>query len=824
MSYIANQYNYATPLSSVAGLIAETSVVADKKYFTLSDNILDGSYFPISGDVGLWSASTSDDSGVLSEPFIITVTVDTSLRSFRIKGSVYNYPVDFVVKFYNGDSLVYTIEETGNSYVEYLHGFSENLSISHYEITITRISQSGAAARLYNVYYPAVMIRADTLRISASAEAVVDYGAIYRTVTDTAVVTCAANRSGVRNSFSRADTLNVAASAKGTPTNIHSVMKGYSRRVYGKVYITYTDPMLDSETTVTSDFTAYNSDNAQLMDGTVESVPKLFTLYENDLSGEYAVSSSDTQVGWTSNVLSDEYGNFVVPPVLSIEFASRPIAELTVYFDDSHSCVPKDFTVSFVDKSGHTVTKTFTGNTKPIVQVLDYTLSEITAVVLTVNSATRAGYPVTVLEIPIMSTFLYHGYEDSSKLMSIDLLEELTYEDDVEALGGVSANEVTVVLDNSTKEFNFDNRSSAAASQLRRNRKIEPWLGAEIVPGQIEWYKMGTFWSYSWKVPVGSLTATVVGFDTLGLLDSTDYINHYVQVNRSIGELIEYVLEDAKQSLSFIEYRIDEALYSVTIPYAWFERGSHTAALRKISKCYPMHIYCDRDGVICAAPQKLHLDFYYDTWSDDTNVINKEYNSLYTTLPNIVNVAVKHVAVTAGENLVDDSEAFYVNDAYEKTLNFSKPYVSNITVAVDCDTSVSYEYTAYSWGMSISFAGTGTVRSISCTGDVLDTSKADSVVTRRNADSMRMNGAVKRDVSSDFIQENSLASYIIDRLFSLSEYDKYDAAVVYRGDIALTINDPILLLNGIAPDNRYNIKRHKLFWDGALSGSADLNT
>ena len=76
-------------------------------------------------------------------------------------------------------------------------------------------------------------------------------------------------------------------------------------------------------------------------------------------------------------------------------------------------------------------------------------------------------------------------------------------------------------------------------------------------------------------------------------------------------------------ALDFIEYDIDPSLYDIVIPYAWFEAGSHAAALRKISMCYPMHIYCDRAGRICARPQKLHLDYYYDTWKDSTNVIEK---------------------------------------------------------------------------------------------------------------------------------------------------------------------------------------------------------
>lgn len=236
-----------------------------------------------------------------------------------------------------------------------------------------------------------------------------------------------------------------------------------------------------------------------------------------------------------------------------------------------------------------------------------------------------------------------------------------------------------------------------------------------------------------------------------------------------------------------------------------------------------MHVYCDRDGTICAAPQKLKLDYYYDTWSDSTNVISKEYSSLHTTLPNIVNVTVCIPQLVPDDTLVQDSLAFNVASVTNRTLNFSKPYLSDIVVTMDKDDTVDYTYSVYSWGIEFNFTGTGNVRAISCVGTTVDTSNT-STLTRRNDESVRTDGAVTRDVSADFIQTSELAALILDRIFNLSTLDKYDANVTYRGDIALSINDPIRLLGGIAPDNRYNIRRHQLTWDGALHGTADLNT
>lgn len=908
MSYSANQYNYATPLSSVAALTSEQSNVLDKKYFTLFDNVLDGSYSLIDGDVGIWSAQVADENGVLPERLMLTVVEQLTVNAFRLVGSQYGYPSAFTVRFYNGSTIIYTIVETANTSVEYVHYMPKTLVVTKYEVIVTATNAPGVPVRLYNTYNPGYVKRADSLMLNshgasdlsslhemfkadilqihgvvADATLTSIIGAVDRlplhatTVYDCSVLPFCSDTLVTRvnevteqhNTIDVArDTLKVLQPAQSSLTktlgvstdrfavgvvnahssvlnnieavndtcpidivaetqtdlsNVHSIMKQPTRRVYGKVYITYTDPMLAYETQVLSSGNAHNSVPEQVVDGNYDIENRFFTLYDNDLSGAYVVSDEDSHVGWVSSQVSDELGEFADPaPYLRVEFSERPVNSLQIIFDESHGSVAKDFTVEYIRSNGNVVSHSITDNANAIVSFTDI-VANVVAIVVTVTKVTKAFYPVAILEIPTLSTYLYVGYKDRSDLISIDLLEELTYDDTVEALGGVSANEVNIALDNSNGDFYFNNTASPVASSLRRNRRIEPWLGVEIAPGEIEWYMLGTFWAYRWDVPVEGLVAKVVGFDTIGLLDKTDFKNHHVQINKSIGQLVEYVLTDAKSQLSFLKWKIDPALYNVIIPYAWFDVDSHTAALRKISMCYPMHIYCDREGFICAAPQKLHMDFYYDTWSDSTNVISKDYSSLYTTLPNIINVEVKNPTVAYGTSLADDSMTFDVTQVTSRILNFNEPYISDIDVAVTCDSTVKYTYEVFSWGIVLNFTGTGNVTDIKCTGTSLDI-KRTSTIVGRNEQSIRANGAVKRDISSDFIQRSELANELITRILSLSEHDKFDVDVEYRGDISLTINDPILLLDGIAPDNRYNIRRHELFWNGSLRGSAHLNT
>lgn len=822
MYYVTNQNNYATPPYAPSAPVLENYSVDDNNYFTMYNNALDGSFHPISGNVGLWGTDLSAADGTLEEPLVISVYDALYINSFRLMGSQYSYPVDFKVEFYNDSDIVYTLNETGNDNYEYFVYFTSTIAATRYTVTIYRISAGNEVARLHNVYNPGYIKRQDTLTLLPSAYNITSNKfTLHRS--DSAHVSTDSD-AHILNIINRTfDELSFDVTENPQLTNIHTVMKQPSRKVYGKVYITYTDPMLEIVTNVQATSEAYNSDKQQLLDTVVTTDKLYFTLYDNDLSGDYVPSNKYSQVGWVSAVISDANGEFSQPPSVTINFEPRPISSLKVSFDNSHGALAKDFIVRLGLKAGGHADFPFVDNTETTVNVIsDEVVADVAYISVIVSKVARPYSPAAVLEIPVSSTILYKGYEDVSELMSIDFLEELTYQDEVEALGGVSANEVTVVLDNSSKDF-FFNSGSPVANQLRRNRKVVPWLGAEVVPGEIEWHSLGTFWTHKWDVPVNGLTATAVAFDTIGLLGLTDYSEHHVQVNKSIGYLIEYVLDNAKLLLPFIEYIIDDALYDIIIPYAWFERSNHAAALRKISECYPMHIYCDRQGRICAKPQKLHFDFYYDAWSDSTNVISKKYSSLYTTLPNIVNIAVNNFQPVADTELYRDDRQIYVTGSADVTLVFSLPYVSDLSVEVVCDSSVSYTYDEYSWGILVKFVGNGTVESIRCFGTGLD-SVGTSTVTRQDDESIRLDGAVTRTVSSDFIQTTELAMSIVDRIFSLSEADKFDATVNYRGDISLSINDSIILHDGIAPDNRYNIKRHQLSWNGGLTGNADLNT
>ena len=467
MSYVASQYNYATPLSSVVNLVGESSEVDDKKYFALSDNVLDGSYVPITGNVGLWSSAASGSDGTLSAPFVVTVTEIQTINAFRLTGSQYSYPVAFTVEFFNGNTSLYTITETANDSVEYIHYLPKTVEVTSYVITITKISEASSAARLYNIYNPAYVKRVDTLRVAnvdlsnvyaiqelLRSDSLKLYSTDVKKVLDVAVASSDRLRliestssnihatvratdslknkitgsttvrntidvtrdalklkhsqlSAIRNTIDvmhdrlplnvrenishvtniidvTRDRLTIRHLEDGLLTNVHTRMKDPSRHIYGKVYVTYTDPMLAGETEVLTSSSAYNSQIDQAFDSVVISDGKFFTLYENDLSGSYIISTEEDQVGWTSSQVSGEDSMFAEPyPFVRVNFAARPVISLSVTFDDSHDVVPEAFTIEYIQSNGNSVVKSFTDNKDYTVLVSDG-VSDVVAVIVTV--------------------------------------------------------------------------------------------------------------------------------------------------------------------------------------------------------------------------------------------------------------------------------------------------------------------------------------------------------------------------------------------------------------------------------------------------------
>lgn len=596
--------------------------------------------------------------------------------------------------------------------------------------------------------------------------------------------------------------------------SIHEVMRDLYREVDGKVSITYTDPLLNNLTQYSSSGEAYGSSASYVNNGIFSLQRKSASLYECVLDGSYSPAAQGSN-GWWSDVLSDANGEFVEDPWIMIEFISRPLITVSVHGDNARNIFPVDFTVELFT-SIDSVLFPITGNDQVRRDIDVVGITDVIAMKITVHKMSKANVPAVILEVPISSTIHY----EADNLMSISLLEELTYNDDVYMMGGVSANEITVLLNNESKEFYFDS-GSLIAQYLKKNRKIVAWLGAEV-NGVKEWYRLGTFWAYLWDVPVGAMTAKVVGFDTLGLLRAIKFYRHYVYQNESIGSLIQLVLDDAKSVYGELEYEIDAALYAINVPWAWFSYAGYLSALEKIANATHCQIYCDRDGKVIAKAKTFAPSTSVDTWDDSTNIIDKKYPTLYTESINTVDVTVTSVTIAEMQVVLYETP-ITISGTVRKLFTFSNSAVDNIQWDIDVSGSVTFDITEYGWGADITFYGTGFVNFVHCIANAILVD-SNLIVTKDKPEAVAVNGSIPIDIHSDFIQTEERAAEIADIVLQYADDMRYRAEVTYRGNIAVSCNDTIRMTSGIAPSSDlYTLLRHELYWSGTLAGKAILN-
>lgn len=596
---------------------------------------------------------------------------------------------------------------------------------------------------------------------------------------------------------------------------ISSLCSERSRKLHAKLEVIYNNPLLDTSGEAASEYSAHSAKPSDLLDGMQSSNVRLFRLYDNKLDGSYAIAGTATQVGWWSKGLPDADGVYAEPKRCNITFSARPLFTHTVYGYAPTNDYPVDFNLYVTDTAG----------VEHLIEVRDNHLLEC-PVVINVDNAVKLSIeilrssnpyrPAIITELSVASSITYYDKD----LIDVEVTEELTYEDSNQVLGGVSANELVANFNNTNGAFYFDNLNSMVASRLKKNRRIKAWFGIEAPSGDILWSDMGTFWSYAWDVPVGSLTARVTAFDTIGLLNTMTFFNHNVFVDASIGEVLEYIFSDAKAYFSELSWRIDASLYNIHIPYIWFNYGSYAAALERLAQCDLIYIYCDREGRVVASVKPDAHAIPSATWSDDTNIKTTTYPTMYTDLANQVEVAITTVTQESGE-LLNYTVPTRMRAGEFKHIQFNYPMLSVDTVNIEASASVEYEL--YAWGMSIRANVDCTISTVQVTGTYLSIDSSQSIA-RKDEESIRANGTVVSNVSSDLIQTAEHANRIVDYLFAGTALTKYDAEVTYRGDISLTIGDPIELLNGRAPINSYFIKRHELYFNGALTGTARLST
>lgn len=599
-------------------------------------------------------------------------------------------------------------------------------------------------------------------------------------------------------------------------------IKAEKRQVLAKAEIDYTDPFIDQSITISVNEQASVSYPQQVADA-VLTVPKKWVSLDGSckLDGTYFLAPepdklSQYQMGWWGKQMSDANGNFVLPyPALTVTHFARPIHTLAVAGDSARGEYPVDFQIDLYAADNTLLySKAVTGNTQINWQfVLPSPVLDVTKQVLTITKWSHAGRQVKIVEFftSIQETYL------SDDIVSIKLLEEREASQGSLPAGNITANEVTLSLNNESKKFDVDNVYSPLYRLLKPNRKIRLWLGVDI-NGAVEWVPLGTFWSLDWDSPDDVLEATVTARDRMELLRKGTYQSSQVQTNVSLYTLAEQVLQDA--GLTGSEYSIDAALQSIIVPYAWFDSTTHREALRIIAEAALAVVYADRDGIVRiqgfnsglgTTAIEITEDEYFLPLRNPSQQSQVANQVIVTTRPLKPKVVAEEVYRSNNPISVPAGQTITV------TINYNQPPVIEAVASLDSPPAgvsiVSATY--YGWGAKVSIQNTsGSSASITLviTGKPLTVQNKETAMAQDDA-SITENGVLRYEFPENpLVQTLAQAQNIANTLLASAKDPRRDLEMNWRGNPALLLGDRIAVKG-----QDYYVIRQEIEWAGALS-------
>lgn len=587
-------------------------------------------------------------------------------------------------------------------------------------------------------------------------------------------------------------------------------IKAGERRVWCKVQVDYTDPFLDQSIQVSTSEQTNIHEPRQVADNVSTPTRKFASLDGSWVLGEFDIYRPGDQIGWWGHQLSRGDATYLEPyPALTITHALRPIYSLKVVGDSKRAEYPVDFTVGLYAEDGTLLyTETVLGNTKITWEkTLLNPVLDIVRQVLTITKWSHPSRQVKILEFYTSVQEIYEG-ED---VIKINLLEEREVSQGSLPIGNISANEISIELNNESRKFDEGNSQSPLHNLIKANRKIKAWLGIEKDTKEKEWIPLGTFWSGDWSVPEDGITAKTSGRDRMELLRKSPYRSNEVELNKSLYDLAITVLHDA--GLKNYEYWVDTELQNFIVPYSHFESQSHREALRKIAEACLGQAYCDRNGVIrIEGPsftenriaQALGIYFLDGTYPAEIEAVEaygigpedyfkKDNPSKENEIANYIEVETQPLRPDVEKEVYQSNEPIAILTGQTKTITVyynETPCIDAVASLEGTGSIVSETY--YSWGATIkvfsSVDGQFTLKINAKPLKVQNKEKAIAFDEKSIAD----NGQIQYPYPGNpLIQTLSVAQKIADKLLQYYKDPRRDLVIEWRCNPALELGDII---------------------------------
>jgi len=407
-------------------------------------------------------------------------------------------------------------------------------------------------------------------------------------------------------------------------------------------------------------------------------------------------------VGWWGNGsnISDENGYFNPRPHIKIELYPIPFGSFGVKGYTPNGEYPEDFDLKLTFGNGQTYTHEVRGNSKVDYNgVLPQVIKDVYQIDLYIIKWSHRGAFVKITAFPSIYSNIY----STDDIVSLSLLEETDGALGTLPVGNISANELTLSLQNLDDKYFFGNTASLLSNSTRANRRIEPALGFR----DEELISKGVFYSREWSVADQGCTASTTALDRLGLLQDVEYrglgnINNAdadgestFWGSQSLYVIAMDILTDLRDSyMNDLEFAIDKKLKQTVIPLAFFKSMSYFDVIKNIAKAGCAFAYMDsptdaeialaveRGNTRCADILRIKpLEAFTSSTVDVDDVEEITMNDIITKtasakISNVVNIVTvpytQYELVDGKPKEVEDSTKYFTVQSETSILEFGK--------------------------------------------------------------------------------------------------------------------------------------------------------
>jgi hypothetical protein len=201
-------------------------------------------------------------------------------------------------------------------------------------------------------------------------------------------------------------------------------------------------------------------------------------------------------------------------------------------------------------------------------------------------------------------TFLMNGVTtvyDDDDIIKIRVLEEVSILSE-----SVPSNELELILDNSSGEFDFLNLPNYYEI-IASKPEIKVELGLVINETTTEWLPMGTFFMSDWKNENTSKTVSMTANDSFSLLSNVNFVRAGSVELVSLTELLQALFTQANIHLSKVN--IDSSLDTILVnDFTYENKKDARSALQLIAIAGRCIVFQDRNGIINIKPSSSVLE------------------------------------------------------------------------------------------------------------------------------------------------------------------------------------------------------------------------